>query len=150
MKYDIELKMPDSLARCHEDDFEEIFLDELQQQSDALPLQDFTAEAGWPDEDTLQLEIDAIMRGSDRVVVTFSFKFDEVLSTGCADIQRNESAFGKPEAVLDLREEHDGYSLLICADGERLFYSGDFRGHGRKAALFDRFTRDGAGLPSSS
>lgn len=32
----------------------------------------------------------------------------------------------------------DSYSLLIEADGRRLFYSGDFRGHGRKANLFTR------------
>jgi ribonuclease J len=32
----------------------------------------------------------------------------------------------------------DSYALLIEADGRRLFYSGDFRAHGRKAALADR------------
>lgn len=32
----------------------------------------------------------------------------------------------------------DAYSLLIEADGRRLFYSGDFRGHGRKAGAFAR------------
>ena len=30
----------------------------------------------------------------------------------------------------------DAYSLLIEADGRKLFYSGDFRGHGRKHAAF--------------
>lgn len=33
----------------------------------------------------------------------------------------------------------DAYALLIEADGKRVFYSGDFRGHGRKANLFERF-----------
>jgi ribonuclease J len=33
---------------------------------------------------------------------------------------------------------YDAYALLIEADGKRLFYSGDFRGHGRKAALFNK------------
>jgi ribonuclease J len=32
----------------------------------------------------------------------------------------------------------DAYSLLIEAAGKRIFYSGDFRAHGRKAALFER------------
>lgn len=32
---------------------------------------------------------------------------------------------------------YDAYALLIEADGKRLFYSGDFRGHGRKAPLFE-------------
>jgi len=31
----------------------------------------------------------------------------------------------------------DAYSLLIEADGRRLFYTGDIRGHGRKAAMFE-------------
>lgn len=37
---------------------------------------------------------------------------------------------------------YDAYALLIEAGGERLLYSGDLRGHGRKAALFDRLLRD--------
>ena len=34
---------------------------------------------------------------------------------------------------------YDAYSLLIESGGKRLFYSGDFRAHGRKAALFAQF-----------
>ena len=33
---------------------------------------------------------------------------------------------------------YDSYAVLIEADGQRLFYTGDLRGHGRKAALFER------------
>jgi ribonuclease J len=33
---------------------------------------------------------------------------------------------------------YDAYALLIEADGCRVFYSGDFRGHGRKSAVFER------------
>lgn len=32
----------------------------------------------------------------------------------------------------------DAYALLVETGGKRLFYSGDFRGHGRKAMLFER------------
>ena len=32
----------------------------------------------------------------------------------------------------------DAYALMVEADGKRVFYSGDFRAHGRKAALFER------------
>ena len=35
----------------------------------------------------------------------------------------------------------DAYALLVEADGRRVFYSGDFRAHGRKAALFERIVR---------
>lgn len=34
---------------------------------------------------------------------------------------------------------YDAHALLVEADGRRLFYSGDFRGHGRKAGVFERF-----------
>ncbi|WP_084482738.1 MBL fold metallo-hydrolase [Marinospirillum minutulum] len=37
---------------------------------------------------------------------------------------------------------YDAYGLLIEADGQRLFYSGDFRGHGRKSKLFERFVNN--------
>ena len=33
---------------------------------------------------------------------------------------------------------YDAYALLVQAGGRRLFYSGDLRAHGRKAALFER------------
>lgn len=33
---------------------------------------------------------------------------------------------------------YDAYALLVEAGGRRLFYSGDIRGHGRKAKLFER------------
>ncbi len=34
---------------------------------------------------------------------------------------------------------YDAYAILIEVNGKRLFYSGDFRGHGRKKALFEKF-----------
>lgn len=33
---------------------------------------------------------------------------------------------------------YDAYALMVEAGGRRIFYSGDFRGHGRKSALLDR------------
>lgn len=36
----------------------------------------------------------------------------------------------------------DAYSLLLEAHGKRILYSGDFRGHGRKRKLFDRFLKN--------
>lgn len=37
---------------------------------------------------------------------------------------------------------YDAYSLLIEAGGKCLFYSGDFRAHGRKAALFEKLIKN--------
>lgn len=36
----------------------------------------------------------------------------------------------------------DAYALTVEAGGRRLFYSGDIRGHGRKAALFEKLLRN--------
>lgn len=37
---------------------------------------------------------------------------------------------------------YDSYAMLVEADGQRLFYSGDFRAHGRKSKLVDRLIAD--------
>ena len=36
----------------------------------------------------------------------------------------------------------DAYAFLIEAEGKRVFYSGDFRAHGRKSVLFDTITKN--------
>ena len=36
----------------------------------------------------------------------------------------------------------DAAAFLIEADGQRIFYTGDFRGHGRKGVLLDRIIKD--------
>ncbi len=36
----------------------------------------------------------------------------------------------------------DAAAFLIEADGQRIFYTGDFRGHGRKGVLLDRLIKD--------
>lgn len=37
---------------------------------------------------------------------------------------------------------YDSYAILIESEGKRIFYTGDFRGHGRKASLMDRLIND--------
>ena len=37
---------------------------------------------------------------------------------------------------------YEAYAFLIEADGKRLFYSGDFRAHGRKSKLFESFIQN--------
>jgi ribonuclease J len=43
---------------------------------------------------------------------------------------------------LNDHSAYDSYSLLIEADDKKLFYSSDFRGHGRKSKLFDKLLRN--------
>ena len=49
-----------------------------------------------------------------------------------------------PFTVTPFLNDHsafDAYSLLVEADGRRLFYTGDIRGHGRKAGIFEELLR---------
>ena len=57
------------------------------------------------------------------------------------DYQSEQSFDIGPFRVTPFLVDHsayDAYALLIESNGESIFYSGDFRAHGRKAALFDR------------
>ncbi len=62
----------------------------------------------------------------------------------------HESLTIGPFTVTSFLNDHsafDAYSLLIEANGRRLFYTGDLRAHGRKARLFEALlTRPPAGV----
>ncbi len=50
-----------------------------------------------------------------------------------------------PFTVTSYLNDHsafDAYSLLVEADSRRLFYTGDFRAHGRKRGVFERLLRE--------
>ena len=50
-----------------------------------------------------------------------------------------------PFSVIPYLMDHsafDAYGFLISAGGKSLFYTGDFRGHGRKAKLLDRLIKN--------
>jgi len=46
---------------------------------------------------------------------------------------------------LNDHSAYDAYSLLVEAGGKRLFYTGDFRSHGRKGGLFQKLLRSPPG-----
>ena len=50
-----------------------------------------------------------------------------------------------PFTITPFLNDHsafDAYSLLVEADGRRVFYTGDFRAHGRKRGVFERLLRE--------
>src|SRR3569623_406448 len=50
-----------------------------------------------------------------------------------------------PFTVTPCLNDHsafDAYSLLVEANGRRVFYTGDFRAHGRKRGVFERLLRE--------
>lgn len=63
-----------------------------------------------------------------------------------AHIIDNKSVFSvgdiKVKPYLVDHSAFDALAFLIEADGKRLFYSGDFRGHGRKSSLFKKMLKN--------
>ena len=50
-------------------------------------------------------------------------------------------AFSVTPYLMD-HSAFDAYGFLVSAGGKKVFYTGDFRGHGRKAKLLDRLVRN--------
>lgn len=94
------IHLPKSLLHWRKDDFEEIFLDELQENEAELPLEKMCNEGGWPDSDSLELNIKSITEQDDKVIIKVRCFFDEVIPTGCADIQNSSSGNGIVTVVL--------------------------------------------------
>ena len=60
---------------------------------------------------------------------------------GVPDLADRKTIKAGPFQITPYLVDHsayDAYALLVEANGRRLFYSGDLRAHGRKAALFER------------
>lgn len=71
-----------------------------------------------------------------------SFAFYETTLKNVLTIKNKKSITLGPFKLTPYLVDHsayDSYALLVEADNKRLFYSGDFRRHGRKGKLFERF-----------
>ncbi len=65
----------------------------------------------------------------------------EIDAFGLPDLVDRKTIQAGPFHITPYLVDHsayDAYALLVEANGRRLFYSGDIRAHGRKAALFER------------
>jgi len=69
------------------------------------------------------------------------------ISLDCVTHYKNRNQFiVGPFHITPYLNDHsayDAYSLLIEADGQTLFYTGDFRTHGRKAGVFKQLLENG-------
>jgi hypothetical protein len=112
------LRFPRACHRLKKSDFDEVFLDELRQQEDDLKLERYCEEGGWPDPESIELKVDNINGDEDEVVVRVSCRFDEVITTSCADIHFTPSGFGNFDVVLAANDElaHVEYILAFDPD----------------------------------
>ena len=81
---------------------------------------------------------------TERIVAEASYWITGKSITAAGHLTDGEAFAPGPFTITPYLADHsafDAYSLLIEADGKRLFYTGDIRGHGRKAALFERLLR---------
>lgn len=91
-------------------------------------------------------EISVYMSKGCKILVETSHYFGQ---TDCRLDNTKTVESWKPFKVADLRitpylVDHSGFdslAFLIEADGKKIFYSGDFRGHGRKAKLFENLIK---------
>jgi ribonuclease J len=95
------------------------------------------------------LEVDVpiyLGREAARLLAAAAFFSPVSASLDCADYLEHRTTFELgPFAITPYLADHsafDAYSLLVEADGQRLFYSGDLRAHGRKAGLFEQLLRE--------
>jgi ribonuclease J len=81
-----------------------------------------------------------------RILAEASFFTGGVLpATPTRFLRHREPIEIGPFTITPYLNDHsafDAYSMLIEADGRRLFYSGDIRGHGRKRGIFEQLLRD--------
>lgn len=109
MILDSDLELPESLDCYGGEDFEGVFISELDMISYDLPIQRFCNHGGWPDDESLEIEVKDISRKGNLVTITVKISFTELVSTGCADIQRHQSGFGELEVTLDLDQKRAFY-----------------------------------------
>lgn len=75
---------------------------ELTQQAGELPLHWFTEYGGWPHDETLELNIRETSHAGNKVHVTVTCFFTEVVPSSCADINHENTVSGQLELTLDL------------------------------------------------
>lgn len=99
-----EIPLQESFSAYGKSDFEQVLRDELDEHSGFLPLERFCNQGGWPDDESLQFEIEVVSEANERIAVLVTCFFNEVVPTGCADIHKSASGQGTFEIVLDLEQ----------------------------------------------
>lgn len=88
-----------------------------------------------------------IGNGAKKIInaTTFFFPANSPKLNNCIRLEDQKLISLGPFSITAYLVDHsayDAYGILIEADRKRLFYSGDFRGHGRKGRLLNRIISD--------
>ncbi|GGA46487.1 hypothetical protein GCM10010981_39540 [Dyella nitratireducens] len=60
----------------------------------------------WPDDDSLEVSIASIQDINGKTHIIVKCEFNEVVPTGCADIENSESGYGELEIVIDPKRKN--------------------------------------------
>lgn len=82
--------------------FDEAFERELLDNPDLMPLFKFCNQGGWPDDDTIEIEIVSVNTSDDLMIISVSVRFTECVPTSCSDIFMSDSGFASLTFELDL------------------------------------------------
>lgn len=87
-----------------------------------------------------------IGRGALKILEASSILFNDFINfSNTIELQDRKTISLGPFNITPFLMDHsayDAYAFLIEADERRLFYSGDFRGHGRKRKLFEKLIKN--------
>ncbi len=87
-----------------------------------------------------------ISRGAKELVNVTNIFIDKNVQLSNSHIIKHTSLFHiKDFKITPYLVDHsapDAFAFLIEADGKRIFYSGDFRGHGKKAILLEKIIKN--------
>jgi hypothetical protein len=112
------LKFPKARQRIGKTNFEEIFMDELKEQETNLQLGRYCEEGGWPDPESVELEIENASSDLGQVVVRIGCRFSEVVTTSCADLAFRPSAFGEFDITLVKNDDEADVDYIPAYDVE--------------------------------
>ena len=79
-----------------------------------------------------------------RILAVAAFWTEGLVVSSTGFLAHRQPFYLGPFRVTPYLNDHsafDAYSLLIESGGRRLFYTGDIRGHGRKAGIFEELLR---------
>jgi hypothetical protein len=99
------LAFPTSVQRIEKPDFNDVFLDELQQQESSLRLQEYCTDGGWPDDDSIVLRVHSVAVNPSQVVVKVEQQIRRNGGTANPDIhrfQRRNASTGSYRLMLTL------------------------------------------------
>jgi hypothetical protein len=110
------LSFPRSCERLGRRDFEDVFMDELQQQESQLNLQQYCQHGGFPDPESTNLEVSKVEGDAADAVVHVKCQFEESVPTSCGAISFPHPTFAEFTVTLSANAERGDVEYLSVYD----------------------------------